>query len=217
LTRINSRFASWLAAGALVLAASSARAQGVVAQTLSDGAVGALYGRDASHTVTAYVTQTRSTTTGQTETWLFFEIDEPYSGYPWGTTNVLFGSGLIPNADVLTDGLGKLVLDTDTSSNSAFTTYSCPNPPNPVPPFCTPVANLGRVLMTLSHDNATPVSHTTGQWTSDFGNIHVTQTGTGTFGSATGEGSVVGFAFPAGATGTIGQNQQVSVVIQQGP
>ncbi|HEY6003182.1 MAG TPA: hypothetical protein VIV57_09920 [Anaeromyxobacter sp.] len=217
MTRMNSGMARWLIAAALAFAAPSALAQGVVAQTLSDGAVGALYGRDAARTVTAYATQSRSPTTGQAETFLFFEIDEPYSGFPWGTTNVLFGSGLIPNADLQSDGLGKLVLDTDTSSNPAFTTYACPNPPNPEPPYCIPVENAGRVQMTLSHSSAMPVFHENGQWTFDFGNVQLVQTGTGELGSATGEGSVAGFPFPAGATGSIGTNREVVVVIQQGP
>ncbi len=216
MTRINSRAASWLVVAALVAAAPSALAQGVVAQTLSSGATGGLYGRDAARAVTAYVTQSRSMTTGEVHTFLFFEIDEPYGGYPWGTTNVLFGSGLIPNADLQSNGIGVLVLDTDTASNPSFTTYACPNPPNPEPPFCAQVANRGRVQMTLSHSNAMPVSHNVGQWTWDYGNVHVTQTGTGEYGSATGTGSVVGIPFPAGATGSIGMNQEVVVVVQQG-
>lgn len=217
MTRMNSGIARWLVAAALALAAPGARAQGIVARTLSDGAVGALYGRDAARAVTAYVTQSRSATTGEARTFLFFEIDEPYPGFPWGTTNVLFGSGLIPNADLQSDGLGKLVLDTDTASNPAFTTYACPNPPNPEPPYCAPVENAGRVQMTLSHSNAIPLMHQSGEWTFDFGNVLLVQTGTGELGSATGEGSVVGFPFPAGASGSIGTNREVVVVIQQGP
>jgi hypothetical protein len=217
MTGMNFGIARWLIAAALAFAAPAARAQGIVAQTLSDGTAGALYGRDAARAVTAYVTQGRSAATGETETFLFFEIDEPYSGFPWGTTNVLFGSGPIPNADLQGDGLGKLVLDTDTSSSPGFTTYACPNPPNPEPPYCVPVENAGRVQMTLSHSSATPVFHESGQWTWDFGNVQLVQNGTGELGSATGTGSVAGFAFPAGATGSIGTSHQVVVVIQQGP
>jgi hypothetical protein len=210
------RIAPFLAALALTLAAPAARAQGVVAQTLSDGAVGALYGRDASRTVFAYVTQSKSAATGAVETFLFFEIDEPYPGFPWGTTNVLFGSGPIPNADLRSDGLGSLVLDTDTASNTAFATYACPNPPNPEPPYCAPVENAGRVQMTLSHSSALPVFHESGEWTWEYGNVLLVQTGSGELGSATGEGSVAGFAFPPGAAGSIGANREVVVVVQQG-
>jgi hypothetical protein len=200
----------------LALAAPRALAQGVVASTHSNGATGALYGRDVAHGVFAYVTQTASAT-GDAQTWLFFEIDEPYAGYPWGTTNVRFGSGLVPNADLVTDGLGRLVLDTDTAANPSFTTYACPNPPSAEPPYCAPVENAGRVRMTLAHSNAMPVFHDSGQWTWDYGNVHVTQTGTGEFSAATGEGSVAGTAFPADASGSIGMTQEVFVVVQQGP
>ena len=67
-----------------------------------------------------------------------------------------------------------------------------------------------------SHSNAMPIFHSSGQWTWDYENVHFTQTGTGQSGSATGEGGVAGIAFPAGATGSIGMNQEVVVAIQQG-
>jgi hypothetical protein len=210
---VNSRVASWLVAAALALGASTANAQGILAQTQSNGAWGGLYGRDAAHAVTAYVSRTLSAS-GETQTFLFFEIDEPYSGYPWGTTNVLFGSGLIPNGDLVTDGLGQLILDTDTTSNVAFTTYACPNPPDAG--TCGPVANGGRVQMTLSRSNATSILRNSGQWTFQWGNTLITQVGNGQFASATGTGSVAGIAFPDGSTGGIGMNESVYVVIQQG-
>jgi hypothetical protein len=209
------RIAGWLVASALALAAPAARAQGVVEQTVSSGASGALYGRDASRDVFAYATQTTSRT-GGAQALLVVQIDEASSTVPGGMSLVLFGSGAIPAADVTSNGLGQLVVDTDTTGNAAFTTIACPNPLPATPPYCTPAANPGRVRVVLSRAAGTPVSHQDGQWTSDYGTIRITQTGAGEVVAANGDGFVGATAFPAGATGSIGMTRDVLVVVEQG-
>jgi len=210
-----SLFVKILAVAVLVAGAPAARAQGVVTKAVTNGTFGALFGKDASHVVSAFVNRGPDAS-GQTVTRLFFEIDEPSPTVNGGFTTVLFGSGTIPSSDLQDNGLGKLSLDTDISSNASFTTFSCPNPLPATPPFCTVVPNSGRVSMTLSHGSM-PTTQTTGQWTWTWGNMIVTQIGTQEVSPATGQGSVVGVLFPADASGTIGVNHDVFVVVQQGP
>jgi hypothetical protein len=205
-----------LAAAAVALAAPAARAQGVVENTVSNGATGSLYGRDASRAVFVYATQ-RPSSTGAVEVELFFDVFEVDPAVLGGLTNVLFGSGTIPAADLRTDGLGQLTLDTDTSANAGFTTYACPNPLPATPPYCAPTSNPGRIRLALARAAGTPVSHQDGQWTTDYGDLRITQTGTAEWAPATGTGAVGAVAVPAGASGSIATSRDVFVVVQQGP
>ncbi len=210
---VNSKVVSWLAAAALLLGASSASAQGVLAQTQSNGAWGGLYGRDAAHTVDIYVSRTVDAS-GNPSTFLFFEVEVPVPGSQSGWMNVMFGSGIIPDADMTSDGLGQLLLDTDTASNGSFHTFACTNPLDPS--TWGAVANPGRVQMAALRTAGTPILRTSGEWTFQWGDTLITQVGNGQFGSAAGTGSVGSIALPAGATGGIGMNQSVDVVVQQG-
>jgi hypothetical protein len=210
---VNFKLVSSLAVAALLLGASSASAQGILAQTQSNSAWGGLYGRDAARSVDIYVSRAVDVN-GNPSTFLFFEVEVAVPGSQSGWMNVMFGSGIIPDADMTSDGLGQLLLDTDTASNGSFQTFACSDPLDPS--TWGRVANPGRVQMTASRTAVTPILRTSGEWTFLWGDTLITQVGNGQFGSAAGTGSVGSIALPAGATGGIGMNQSVDVVIQQG-
>jgi hypothetical protein len=214
MTRILNGLTRLAVAAALALAASGALAQGVTTQTVSGGAAGSLYGRDAARAVFVYVTQ-RPSSTGAVEVEVFFDVYEASPTAQGGLTNVLFGSGTVPAADLRSDGLGQLALDTNTSGNAGFTTWACPNPLPATPPYCTPTANPGRIQLALARAGGAPVSHQDGQWTSDYGTIRVTQTGSAEWAPATGAGAVGAVAVPVGATGSIEISHDVFVVVEQ--
>jgi hypothetical protein len=209
---MHSRLLGFLAFSALALAAPAARAQGVDLQMVSNGAAGSLLGQDAAHQVAAFVTQRAA---GDRPV-LYFQISDVSPTTLGGLTLVLFGTGPIPAADLRSDGLGQLFVDTDTSANAAFTTYACPNPLPATPPFCTVTRNPGRVRFALARTPGSIVTRYNGQWTQQFGDTRLTQTGTVQSVSAAGSGFVGPVAFPAGATGFIEITQETVVVVQQG-
>jgi hypothetical protein len=145
-----------------------------------------------------------------------------YSRYDpsFGTYLYMFGSGVIPNADFKAPGvkITQHVLDTDTTNNSNFETFSYYQDPN-TGQYVTLPNNRGRIFFEFEKNGQ---SSTTGNGSSvtklyagtPFA-VTIRQTGLSDSTTARFKGSLLGMAFESEGGGSIGTYHQVTLIIER--